>query len=681
MPALGPITVDTPLDPGVLTFVSMNGREALGEPFHYVVDLVSEDVNIDLDTLLGQALAVHLELGDGAVRHFHGRIASVDFGENARPGADYRVVLRPWLSLLDNTSNCRIFQRKTIPEIVKEVFQDGDFSDFDDSLSGEYPKYDYVVQYRETDFNFVSRLLERAGIYYFFRHSADKHTLVLADSATAHQRSPDCAQLPYHPPDQHRDVHVEYVDHWLLTQRVTSGAVALRDFDFERPNADLSASVSAPKDHSAADSEIYDYPGGYGVRSEGETQARVRLEQQQERYGQAFAHTNARGLAVGALFALEDHPRDDQNAEYLVTWEATSLTGHNTFSGAAEGPTFSANFGVIDSSVPFRTFPKTKKPIVEGPQTAIVVGPTGQEIWTDKYGRVKVQFHWDREGERDEDSSCWIRVAQLWAGTNWGAMHIPRIGQEVIVDFLEGDPDRPIITGRVYNNANMPPYELPKHQTQSGIKSRSTKGGFAQNANEIRFEDSKGHEDLFVHAENTHTTVVKGSQSTTVGGDRTVAVTGKETYSVDKTRTTTVKGDDSYFVTEGDVLEGFGKSHSNNVKEFATYTIGKNYSLDVGEKSAQASFDKSGDVGIANKKATIALAGGGSIEIKSDDGTITIKRGSTHIEIASDKITIDASAKVEIKGGSGIEASVGGSKMELTSAGATVTATMIKLNA
>jgi type VI secretion system secreted protein VgrG len=528
--------------------------------------------------------------------------------------------------------------------------------------------------------------MEREGIYYFFEHGAAKHTLVLVDSFDTHTAPPQGPGDPYTLPS--RAVHatgkapLEYIIDWNVDSRVEPGMYSHADFDFTKPRTRVFASRTVRAGYQHDDLELYDYPGGFVDRDAGEAYALVRLQEHQEPLEQATGWSNAGDLTVGCLFSLMDHPREDQNRAYLVTAATHRLRGHDSESGHgdAEEP-ISTTFNAIDAKRQFRSRESVAKPFVRGPQTAIVVGPAKEEIWTDKYGRVKVQFHWDREGQNDENSSCWVRVSQAWAGTNWGAMHIPRIGQEVIVDFLEGDPDRPIVTGRVYNNANMPPYELPKHQTQSGIKSRSSKGGFAQNANEIRFEDSKGHEDLFVHAENTHTTVVKGSQSTSVGGDRTVHVAGKETYSVDKTRTTTVKGDDSYFVTEGDVLEGFGKSHSNNVKEFATYTIGKNYGLDVGEKSAQASFDKSGDIGIANKKATIALAGGGSIEIKSDDGTITIKRGSTHIEIASDKITIDASAKVEIKGGSGIEASVGGSKMELTSDGATVTATMIKLNA
>jgi type VI secretion system secreted protein VgrG len=611
MAAIGPITVDTPLGPDSLLFASMSGHEALGEPFEYVVELLSEDLNIDLAQLLGQPMVVHLELGDD-LRHFHGRVASVDFADNARPGAGYRAVLRPWLWLLTNATNCRIFQNKSVPEIIKQVFQDAGFADFDDSLSGEYSKYDYIVQYRESDFNFVSRLMEREGIYYYFRHSKDAHTLVLADSITAHQASPGCNALPYYPPDRHRDSQVEYVDRWQLSQRVTSGAVALRDFDFERPSADLAAAVSSPKDHAAAASELYDYPGGYSVRSDGQTQARVRLERSQEPFEQVAGHTNARGLATGGLVDLTDHPRDDQNREYLITWTATSLAGPTPFSGGDSASTFSCQFGAIASGVQFRTALRAKKPLVEGPQTAAVVGKSGEEIWTDKYGRVKVQFHWDRDGGNDENSSCWVRVAQVWAGTNWGAMHIPRIGQEVIVDFLEGDPDQPIITGRVYNASNMPPYGLPANQTQSGIKSRSSKGGAAPNANEIRFEDRKGSEEFFIQAEKDLNSIVKNNETASVGVDRTRQVGSNDALSVGKNQTIKIGVDESLSV---------GGNESIDVTGNETVTIGGDQSVSVaGSDSMSVGGSQSLTVAAARSEAvggaeSIAVGGARSVTV------------------------------------------------------------------
>jgi type VI secretion system secreted protein VgrG len=638
VPDFLPITVDTPLGPGALSFVSLNGHESLGEPFEFVVDLSSENANIELSQLLGQAAAVHMDLAEG-LRHFHGYVTSVDFVDRDSPGATYRVVMRPWLSLLANTTNCRIFQNKSVPDIIKEVFQKCDLAQFDDSLTGEYSKYDYVVQYRETDFHFVSRLMEREGIYYYFRHADQSHTLVLADSISAHQSLPSCPELSYFPPDRHRDTHVEYVDRWTFTQRVTSGAVTLRDFDFERTRADLTATASAPKDHAAADSELYDYPGGYRVRSDGQVQARVRLEQTQEPFQRVAGHTNARGLAVGGLLQLAEHPRDDQNREYLITWAGMSLVGHDPLSGGGLEPTFSCEFGAIDSAVPFRTFPKTRKPVVEGPQTAVIVGKSGEEIWTDKYGRVKVQFHWDREGGNDENSSCWVRVAQVWAGTNFGAMHIPRIGQEVIVDFLEGDPDRPIVTGRVYNGSNMPPYALPGNQTQSGIKSRSTKGGALPNANEIRFEDRKGSEEFYIQAEKDLNSVVKNNETATVAADRTRQVGGNDALSVGKNQTITVGANESLTVSGNETIDVTG-SETVTVGGDQSVAVSGSDSMSVGgSQSLSVAASRSEVVGGAE---SIAVGGARSTAV---GGAESVTIGGNRSEDIGGSVSVNVAGK------------------------------------
>ncbi len=487
MAASGPVTVTTPLGPTALVFRSMQGVEALGRPFEYVIDLVSDDPNIELTDLLGQTMAVHLELADGEQRHFHGFITSVDFVETLGSATSYRAVVRPWLSLLANTTNCRIFQNQSVPDIVKQVFRDHGFTDFEDSLTEDYPKAEYVVQYRESDFNFVSRLLEHAGVYYYFRHAAAAHTLVLSDSRSAHHPTPGAEQLPFRPPDPHRTRLFDCVDAWQLRQAMTSGKVALRDFDFERPRADLSAMASAPKDHAHADFEVYDYPGDYRVKADGETQARVRLEQRQGPFARTCGHTNARAFTSGALFTLAEHPRADQNKEYLIVFARLSITGHDVGSGTADAElTFSSDFDAIDSRLPFRTAPTTRKPVVEGPQTAMVVGKSGAEIWTDKYGRIKVQFHWDRDGKSDENSSCWVRVSEAWAGPGWGSMHLPHSGQEVIVSFLEGDPDRPIVTGRVYDGTNMPWQALPAQQKKSYFRDEGN--------NHIMMDATKGKE-------------------------------------------------------------------------------------------------------------------------------------------------------------------------------------------
>ena len=652
MTPAGPITIDGPLDPDKLFFVSMSGREALGQPFTYLIEVISDDANIKLTSLIGETITVHLELTPDETRHFHGHITSADFVDTGRPGGVYQLTVHPWLWLLTNTTNCRIFQNKSIPDIVKQVFRDHSFSDFQDSLSGDYPPAEYVVQYRETDFDFVSRLLEQAGIYYFFEHAATSHTLVLADSIGAHARAPNCDGLPYYPRDVHRDQHIDYVDGWHVSQNMTSGAVALRDFDFERPGANLAVRASAPKDHPAADYELYDYPGGYRARGDGEAQARVRLEEHQEHFEQAMGHTNARGLAVGWLFQLSEHPRDDQNREYLVTSAQLSLIGHDPESGApGTGPAFSCEFSAIDSHVSFRTTSRAVKPTVDGPQTAIVVGKSGQEIWTDKYGRVKVQFHWDRDGESDENSSCWVRVAQVWAGTNWGAMHIPRIGQEVIVDFLEGDPDRPIITGRVYNGSNMPPYALPGNATQSGIKSRSTKGGAAPNANEIRFEDLKGSEELFVQAEKDLTSVVKNNETASVGADRGRTVGANDTLEVGKNQTIKIGVDESLTVGGNETIAIAGNE---------TATIGGSQSVSVGGSDSTA-------VGGAQ---SLVVAGARSEAVAGAE-SIVVGGGWSKTVGGAETVTIGGNRSEDV--GGSVSVNVGGTRTESVGSDETIT--------
>jgi type VI secretion system secreted protein VgrG len=641
MPELAPVTIDTPLGPGALTFRSMRAFEALGRPFQYSIDLVSADPNIELTDLLGNTMTVHLEVTDGILRHFNGYVTSVDFVESARPAAVYRVTLRPWLSLLANTADCRIFQNMSVPDIIKKIFNDRGFSDFEDSLTGDYAAADYIVQYRETDFDFVSRLMEQAGIYYFFNHTDSAHTLVLADSASAHQSAPGCASLPYYPPDGHRTHLEDHVDGWRLTQRITPGAVAMRDFDFEKPSADLTATATNSGSYPHADGEIYDYPGEYTVRADGETIARVRLEQQLERFEHGRGHTNARGLTVGSLLTLTDHPRDDQNREYLIASADIAVSGHELQSGGPPSEfTFQCDFSALASKFPFRTSPTTRKPVVEGPQTAIVVGKAGEEIWTDKYGRVKVQFHWDRVGENNEKSSCWVRVAQVWAGSNWGFMQIPRIGQEVIVDFLEGDPDRPIITGRVYNGMNMPPFDLPANQTQSGVKSRSTKGGGPPNANEMRFEDLKGSEEVYFQAEKDLNSLVKNNETRKVGSNRTTSIGVNEAVTVGKNRTKNVTGNETITV---------GGNESITIRGNETVELDGNEGVEIGGSET---------VTIAGNQ-TLVVAGARSRMVGTAESVVVA--AAQAITAGSQAVTV-GSRVTSVAGGDSL--SVGGDRTE-----------------
>jgi type VI secretion system secreted protein VgrG len=495
------IAVASPLGQDVFLFRRMVAKERLGRLFEFNLELLSEQDEIKLSDVLGKTMTVRLDLDDTNVRYFHGHVSRFGHVGWTQRHAVYRATVRPWLWFLTRTADCRIFQDMTVPDIIKQVFRDQGFSDFDEALSRDYRTVGYCVQYRETTFNFVSRLMEQEGIYYFFRHESDKHTLILSDSYGSHEKQPGYEEIPFYPPDEEARRERDFISDWVVFNEIQPGTYSLEEFDFERPRAGLEVRSSTPRDHAAADFEVYDYPGDYVETADGDTYARARIEEMQARYEQARGVGNARGLAVGSLFELVNHPRGDQNREYLLT-SATHELEINPYDtvALASGPTYRCDFAAIDAKQPYRSQRITPKPVVQGPQTAIVVGPSGEEIWTDEYGRIKVQFHWDREGKNDENSSCWMRVSQNWGGKKWGGMFMPHIGHEVIVEFLEGDPDRPIVTGRVYNAVNMPPEDLPPACTQSIIRDHAGNEFIMEGADgseKIELRDKYGNEMIF----------------------------------------------------------------------------------------------------------------------------------------------------------------------------------------
>jgi type VI secretion system secreted protein VgrG len=479
---------------GELRIESMHGSEQLGHLYEYELDLFSANEAINIDAVLGQPVTVKLETAGGGERYFNGIVTRFSqLGRSEGGYATYQATLRPWLWLLTRTTDCRIFQEMAVPDIIKQVCKDQGFTDIEDKLSGSYRNWVYCVQYRETDFNFVSRLMEQEGMYYFFKQEDGKHTLVLCDGMSSHESVGD--PIPYHLPGSSDLGREECVSDWFLTREVQPGAYVLNDYNAEKPKASLQSRALVKRDHAEAEYEVYDYPGEYLESGDGDQYAGIRIEELQALFEEVKGNSDSRALTTGGLFQLEQCPRDDQNRKYLLVSTNYELNSDAQASGESSGQAiYGCTFTAIDSRTPYRTPRTTPKPLVQGPQTAVVVGPSGEEIYPDKFGRVKVQFHWDRYGAMDENSSCWIRVAHVWAGKGWGGQTIPRIGQEVMVEFLEGDPDRPIITGRVYNADNMPPYALPANKTQSGIKSRSTKGGGGDNFNEVRFEDKIGEE-------------------------------------------------------------------------------------------------------------------------------------------------------------------------------------------
>lgn len=609
--------VTTPLGEDALLFYSMTASEQLGRLFQFDLDLLSDDPEIKLQDILGQSVTIRSQLPDGESRYFNGIVSQ--FSQVGTHGnlVAYRATLRPWFWFLTRTADCRIFQNMKVPDIIKEVFRGQGFSDFEDALSGTFREWENCVQYRETDFNFISRLMEQEGIYYYFKHEDGKHTLVLSDSISAHETIPGYEEVPYYPPEESEQRERDHIYDWSLNQTIQPGVYALNDFDFKKPKANLEVKSSIPREHEQAELEIYDYPGEYKESSDGETYVRSRIEELQAQYEEVQGQGNVAGLMAGCLFKLTNYSREDQNREYLITAANYNLGPQeyeSTFSGA-DGSSFFCSIKAIDKQQAYRAPRITPKPVVQGPQTAIVVGKSGEEIWTDKYGRVKVQFHWDRYGEVNENSSCWIRVSHPWAGKNWGAVAIPRMGQEVIVSFLEGDPDQPMITGRVYNDDNMPPYDLPANATQSGVKTRSSKEGTPDNFNELRFEDKKGSEEVYIHAEKDQNNVVENNETTSVGNDRSETVGNDETISIGNNRTEDVGNDETISIgnnrteTVGtDESISIGSNRTETVGADETITIGSNRSVTIGSsKTETISINKAETIGVA-KELTIGGA-------------------------------------------------------------------------
>jgi type VI secretion system secreted protein VgrG len=568
------LRLDTPLGGDVLLITRFIGDEQLSKNYRYELELASTDGNIAFDDIVGKNVTITLDAEMNGSRVFNGFVSEFMQLEPVDQLARYRAVVVPWLWFLTRVSDCRIFQQKSIPEIIEEVFQSRSFSQYEMRLSGSYGPLENCVQYRETDFNFVARLMEQEGICYYFVHADGEHTLVLADSPSAHDDCPGAESVEYLPWNLASDL--AGIRTWAREARVCSGAFAHTDFDFKAPTKNLLSDESNPKGHDHAEYEIYDFPGEYVERSVGDNYSAVRIQELQARHQEHRGEADVAGLQTGHLFELEGAYRDDDNQKYLVTRLHHEVHSNPFGSDVAGGARFyRCRLAAIPATVEFRPQRDTPKPLIPGPQTAIVTGPQDEEIHTDEYGRVKVHFHWHRHDDSDDKSSCWIRVSQYWAGKQWGSIHIPRVGQEVVVEFLDGDPDRPLVTGRVYNGDNMPPYDLPGNRTQSGVKSRSSPGGGTSDFNEIRFEDKKGEEQVYIHAEKNQDNVVENNETTQVGSNRTEEVGGDETITIHGNRTETV--DNNEDITIGvDRTENVGSNEDITIGGSRTTRIGAN---------------------------------------------------------------------------------------------------------
>ncbi|MES2355106.1 MAG: type VI secretion system tip protein TssI/VgrG [Pseudomonadota bacterium] len=627
----------TPLGTDVLLFHRMDATEALSKASEFELYLLSARGDINPDDILGKSVTLKAELPDDKLRYFNGYVTSfTQVGMRGRYHS-YHAMVRPWLWFLTRRGNCRIFQQMTVPDIIKKIFNDyPGLANTKFELTATYHAWDYCVQYRETDFNFVSRLMEHEGIYYYFKHQDGQHTLVVCDSYSAHSAFPGYEQISFIPQDRMTRPEQERINQWNFTREIQPGRYVIDDYDFERPSVELQVKTKIKRQHDHGNYEVYDYPGEYIKTADGQHYVQSRIDELHTQFELANGRSNARGVNVGSLFKLVGQPRADQNREYLVVSSQYHLQFSEYESMEEQGTLCECSFTALDSKQPFRPIRSTPKPHVQGPQTAVVVGPGGDEIYTDKYGRVKVQFHWDREGEKNENSSCWIRVSHPWAGKNWGMIAIPRIGQEVIVDFLEGDPDQPIITGRVYNAEQMPPYALPANMTQTGMLSRSSKSGTGANANELRFEDKKGSEQVYLHAEKNQDIEVENDETHWVGHDRKKTIDHDETTHVKHDRTETV--DNNETITIGvDRTEKVGSNEKITIGTNRTESVGSNEDITIGA-------NRSEKVG-ANE--TITIGSNRSISVGSSE-TATVAAQRTHTVGVNETISVGAAQEITV---------------------------------
>ncbi len=632
------IHIYTPLGADVLVPRSFEGEEEISKLYEYRIVCASEKADIQPTDIVGKRATLSILQDDRQTeRFFDGFVSHFASVPSRHRLYEYELTIVPWLWFLTRTTDCRIFQDKTVPEVIEKVFKDLGFTDFQLQISGSHPSRVYCVQYRETAFNFVSRLMEEEGIFYFFKHQKGKHTMVLGDKRTVHQACEYQSTARMEPATDTGFLRItDSVQHWERHYQYRSGKWAQTDYNFETPTTSLMTNeTTVLKIEGNQKYEFYDYPGDYDNKGDGESLTKLRMEQEESGYDTAIGESGCRFFASGFKFTLTKHDQNSQNIEYTLLSVKHKAEQGSLYSSGDEGEAkYENSFVCFPSSVQFRPELTTEKALVQGTQTAVVVGPSGEEIYTDQYGRVKVQFFWDREGKKDDKSSCWIRVSQPWAGKNWGGIWIPRIGQEVVVDFLEGDPDRPLIIGRVYNEQQTVPYALPANSTQSGFKSRSSKNGGSADFNELRFEDKKGSEEIFLQAQKDLTIIVENDESRDVGNDRTKHVHHDETSTIGHDRSKTVQNDEKTVI---------GHNRSEVVGEEETGTVGKKRRWTIGEKDT--------------------LSVGQEISVQ-----------------AGMNITVEAGVKITLLAGSQIMIQCGSSSIMLTPSAIVVTAPVIKLN-
>lgn len=667
------ISISSPLAKDELVLLSFEGTEQISDLFNFQIEVLSKNHSIKPEELIGKELTISVQ--DKQKRTFHGYISRFAFGEiqtgNLR---SYRMEMVPWLWFLSKTNNFRIFQEKSAKDIVSQIFADLGFNDYEFSLSTQPASREYCIQHNESDLNFISRLLEEEGIAYYFEQKKGSHVMRIVDAANAYK---ECKETGF-TYSKEKGLN-EKIILWEHLYEFRKGKWSSNDYDFKMPaKTQIQTTDSTSKFPNVKNYEHYEYGATHDFNGLKDLSTK-RIEAEEVPMNVIQSTSYCSSFYAGGKFKLSSHFFPEEQGSYIITSIKHRAVDNTHFSGSKGGSEYANEFHCIPDSVHFRPPLKHKKPRVYGPQSAIVVGPSGEEIHVDEHGRIKVQFHWDREGKSDEMSSCWIRVMQPWAGPGWGTSFIPRIGMEVVVNFYNGDPDRPIVTGSVYNGENQPPFSLPSSKTQSGIKTRSTKEGTKENCNELRFEDKKGDEQLFIQAEKNLDVNVKNDQSLTVNNDRTKSVTNNETSSIGKNRDKNVGENQS---------ESIGKDKSIDVGSNHTESIGKNKTLDVGanhtesikgdmvltvDKNLEETISKDVTINIGGDSTSsigknlssdigkaLALVAGDQIVLKTGSASITMKKDGT-ITIKGKDITLKGSGKINVKASSAV--AIKGSKV------------------
>jgi type VI secretion system secreted protein VgrG len=676
------ISISTPFGADKLHVRSLRGEERISGLFHYYLEVIAEDNALDFSKIVGKSVTVSIKISDDTTRYINGIVGRfVQGGSDAR-FTTYFMEVHPWLWLMTMARDSRIYQNKTVKDIVTGLFTELGFTDYTDSTKATYTALEYCVQYNETAFAFVSRLMESAGIFYFFKHEDGKHTLILGDDSTAFADCAGAATVDYG--SFGNETIQTAVLSCTIEELVIPGSFAVDDFGFETPSTDLMGSTDSTVATNGSKRRIYEYPGGFATKDAADGLSKLRLEAEEAPRQVLRGESLAAGFVPGGKTTLQNHYRESVNAAYVV-----SRVSH-----VAVEDSYSNSFEAFPAANTFRPRRTTRKPVIAGTQTAIVVGKSGEEIWTDKYGRVKVQFHWDQLGKSDENSSCWIRVAQRWAGTAWGAFFLPRVGQEVVVSFLEGDPDRPLITGAVYNAEQTVPYTLPDDQTKSTIKSNTSKGG--SGFNEIRFEDKKDSEEVFVQAQKEMNVVINNNETRKVGftkkdkGNQTIDVYQDRTVTLDQgndklqiktgNRTLLVDtGNDTYTVAgTRDVKVTKAETHTN--EDAFTQKVTKDYTLKV---SGDLTIDVTGSVTIKSGK-DMTLQSGAGITIKATNDVKVSGMNINHkatTEVKNEGMNVTNKASVNLNSEGAMVATKASGMHNVEASGVlTVKGSLVKIN-